>query len=218
MPLIVEGLVTTVADDGGTHVAPMGPVVDSGADTAWRRLVLRPYQTAATYRHLKRVGVGVLHVTDDVELIAQTAIGPPLAPLRVASLAELAEVPAAVEWVGIASGQATGVDPAHARVLLDACRWYAFRIVGGDESQPRTELTAEIFARGRLRDFFGFHRARHAVLEAAILATRTGLLPRADMLAEFVRLAILVEKTGGPAEERAFALLREYVERNATVG
>lgn len=28
---------------------------------------------------------------------------------------------------------------------------------------------------------------------------------------------ILVEKTGGPAEARAFALLRDYVARHATV-
>ena len=29
---------------------------------------------------------------------------------------------------------------------------------------------------GRLRDFFGFNRAKHAVIEAAILATRLSLL------------------------------------------
>ena len=33
---------------------------------------------------------------------------------------------------------------------------------------------------GRLRDFFGFNRAKHAVVEAAILATRIAFLSGAD--------------------------------------
>jgi hypothetical protein len=66
---------------------------------------------------------------------------------------------------------------------------------------------------GRLRDFFGFNRAKHAVLEAAILATRTQFLPPDRVLAQLGELAPLVEKTGGAAEKRAFAFLRSYVEK-----
>jgi hypothetical protein len=65
-----------------------------------------------------------------------------------------------------------------------------------------------VVASGTLREFFGFNRAKHAVLEAAILATRTDFLPAAEILSEFARLRVAVDKTGGPAERRAFELLQ----------
>jgi hypothetical protein len=64
---------------------------------------------------------------------------------------------------------------------------------------------------GRLRDFFGWNRARHAVLEAAILATRVHMLPEADIREQLERLRIPLEKTAGPAETEAFAFLDNYV-------
>src|SRR5262249_35292563 len=68
------------------------------------------------------------------------------------------------------------------------------------------------------RDFFGFNRAKHAVVEAAILATRTGLLPADEIEAEFRRLAVPGEKTGGPPEHAAFDFLRQYVRKKAGGG
>ncbi len=70
---------------------------------------------------------------------------------------------------------------------------------------------AEVVHTGRLRDFFGFNRAKHAIVEAAILATRTAFLPLDDIEAEYRKLAVLVEKTGGPQEHAAFDFLREYL-------
>ena len=66
---------------------------------------------------------------------------------------------------------------------------------------------------GRLRDFFGFNRAKHAVLEAAILATRTHILRPEQIRQQLAALASPVEKTAGPDEEAAFSLLAEFVER-----
>jgi hypothetical protein len=80
-----------------------------------------------------------------------------------------------------------------------------------NDSEDRTRLHAETVAEGRLRDFLGFNRARHAVVEAAILATRTAFLPLAEILAEFQKLAVIVAKTGGPAEDAAFRLLHSHV-------
>ena len=37
-------------------------------------------------------------------------------------------------------------------------------------------IVADVVDSGRLRDFFGFNRAKHAVIEAAILATRIDFL------------------------------------------
>ena len=190
--MILEGLVTTIADDGTVHIAPMGPLVESApGDTDWRRFVLRPFRTAQTYRNLVAHPEGVLHVTDDVLLLARAAVGAldPLPPL----------VPA------------THV---RGRVLRDCCRFYEFRVAARDDSAERARLDAEVVHCGRVRDFFGLNRAMHAVVEAAILATRLFMLPRDEIEAEYRKLAVLVEKTGGERERAAFAFLTEYVRKN----
>lgn len=181
--MILEGIVTTLDPAGTLNVAPMGPQVDP----AMRRFVLRPFQTSTTFRNLKAHGEGVLHVSDDVLLLARTAIGRPVDP------------------------PTRPAEAVRGRILVDACRYYEFRVVELDDREPRTRLVAEVAAQGRQRDFFGWNRGKHAVLEAAILATRTALLPLAEIQAELRRLAPLVEKTGGVDEHAAFQLLSDYV-------
>ena len=181
--MILEGIVTTLDDAGTLNVAPMGPKVDA----EMRRFVLRPFRSSTTYRNVKALGEGVLHVTDDVLLIARTAIGLPVDP------------------------SSRAADVVRGRVLVDACRYYEFRAVEVDDRDERATFVVETVAEGRLRDFFGLNRAKHAVVEAAILATRTGLLPLPEILADYRKLAVLVEKTGGEPEREAFALLRAHV-------
>ena len=65
--------------------------------------------------------------------------------------------------------------------------------------------------RGVTREFIGFNRARHAVLEAAIYATRLHLLSREFIESEMARLQVIVDKTAGPDEHEAMTLLTDYV-------
>jgi hypothetical protein len=184
--MILEGIVTTINADGATNISPMGPVVDE----AMRTLLLKPYGTSTTYQNLKRTRQGVFHVTDDVELLAQAAVGVPDPPPET--------IPAqAVEG----------------RILADACRWYAFRVRALDDSRERTEIVGDVVDRGRIRDFFGFNRGKHAVVEAAILATRTAFLPADEITDQLEKLKVLVSKTGGPQEQRAFDFLQDFVQK-----
>ncbi|MHB0960654.1 MAG: DUF447 domain-containing protein [Pirellulaceae bacterium] len=182
--MILEGVVTTLDQDGTIHVAPMGPDVADDFD----HLVLCPFQSSRTFANLQRTGQGVLHVTDDVELVARAAIG------------QLVEVPPH-RPAPIIQGA----------ILEQACRWYAFQTESIDARAARAVIPCRVVASGRLRDFFGFNRAKHAVLEAAVLATRLALLPRELVENEMQRLAPLVDKMGGPAERRAFAVLKQFV-------
>jgi hypothetical protein len=165
----------------------MGPHVE-GAD--FTRFLLRPYPTAQTYQNLRAHGEGVLHVTDDVLLLAEAALGPVEPPPAYAPAVHVRG------WV-----------------LRDACRAYEFRVRAIDATQERVRIEADVVHVHRLREWFGFNRAKHAVLEAAILATRTAFLPAAEIAAEYRRLAVIVDKTGGPQEHAAFALLRAHVDR-----
>lgn len=181
---LLEGIVTTLNDDGTPNIAPMGPIVDA----RFEHLLFRPFRSSVTYHNLQCRREGVLHVTDDVELFARAAIGP------------LVDIPELLRAEAV-----SGV------ILADTCRWYAFRVRTIDDVEERTKIVAQVVDSGRLRDFFGFNRAMHAVIEAAILATRLAWLAPAEVQAEFDRLATLVQKTGGHTEHRAFAVLREYL-------
>jgi uncharacterized protein len=181
--MILEALVTTLNEDGSANVAPMGPRVEAD----FRRFVLRPFKSATTYGNLKRHGEGVLHVTDDALMIARAAIG----------LDPHAET--------CSAGSVRG------RVIVGACRYHEFRVVAIDDREDRAAFDCETVASVTLREFFGFNRARHAVIEAAILATRVGILPLESIAEELRRLESPVKKTGGPAEFEAFTLLVEHV-------
>jgi len=182
--MILEGIVTTLAADGTVNIAPMGPDVADGL----ARFVLRPYQTSTTFRNLQATGAGVLHITDDVWLLARAAIK------RVGAV----ESRPAAQIVG--------------RILATTGRYHEFRVVEIDATADRSRITVATVAQGeQITPLFGFNRAKHAVVEAAILATRLDFLPRDEILADFARLAVWVQKTGGPAEHRAFQLLDAYV-------
>lgn len=185
--LVIEGIVTTIGEDGQINIAPMGPKVDR----AFRRLTLRPFKSSQTYNNLLHHPEGVFHVVDDVLLLAQAAVGQiEPAPLLLMS------------------------DHVNGYILRDACRFYAFRVERIDDSQDRAEIDVSIVWEGKLRDHFGFNRAMFAVVEASILATRVKLLPRTEIESEMKRLTPLIEKTGGQREKEAFAFLQGFVAKH----
>ena len=188
--MILEGIVTSLNERGELNVAPMGPIVDESMS----QLLLRPFQTSCTFQNLQFRPEGVFHVVDDVLLLARAAVGG-------------LETEPCVSPAQVVQGS----------VLADACRWYEFRIESCDASGPRAELRARVVHMGRIRDFFGFNRAKHAVLEAAILATRLHLIPLHEVQAELTRLQVPVEKTAGPREHEAFQFLERYIREHSGV-
>ncbi|MDA7979017.1 MAG: DUF447 family protein [Pirellulales bacterium] len=184
---ICEGLVVTDNESGQPHLAVMGPAISP--DEA--NLTLRPFRTSTTYHHLQRKRHGVFHVTDDVELLVRAVTG------ECAEAPKFERTPGGSGWL-----------------LPTACRWMEFEVTEIDDSRQRSVMQARVVSAQWLRNFFGFNRAKHAVIEGAILATRLGLLDAAYIHEELARLAPLVEKTGTEVEHRAFDLLREFVVKN----
>ncbi len=181
--VILEGIVTTLSSDDLLNVAPMGPEVDP----AGRHASVRPPAVSGSRR--------------------------PTPTSRRGARASCTSRTMCCCWPRRRSGRPIDPFPATrptsmvaGAILADACRYYEFRVIELDDRDDRTRIVAETVAQGRQRDFFGFNRAKHAVLEAAILATRTAWLPLRDLLLEFRKLEVLVSKTGGPAELAAFSL------------
>lgn len=191
--MILESIVTTVAPDGRVNIAPLGPIVSPpDGETKWPTFCLRPYEGSLTCRNLLETGKAVIHVTDDVLLLARAAVGH-------------------VDPDGLVC-PAENASAGHVR-LIDCHRWFAVEVTRFGGTPPRHELIAECVAEGVVHTFFGFNRAKHAVIEAAILATRIGLIDVEEIRGEIERLKTPVEKTAGPQEREAFAMLRAYVDQ-----
>jgi uncharacterized protein len=172
-----------------TSMDPQGAVNFAPMGVEWgdEIIVLKPFLETSTFRNVSATRTAVVNLTDDAMLFAQGAISSPQFP----------SVPASV---------VKGV------VLEAACSWRELEVLTIDATPPRSRIEARVVYRGVQREFIGFNRARHAVLEAAILATRTHLLPAEQIREEFARLQVLVDKTAGPREREAMELLTRYVQ------
>lgn len=182
--MIIETIVTTMAADGTVNCAPMGVEWDPHVQP--EAIVLKPFLETATYRNVLATKAAVVNLIDDVRVFARAAISNPT----------YETVPAAV---------VRGV------VLSDACSWRELQVTSIDSTAPRSRIETCTAHRGERREFVGFNRARHAVLEAAIYATRVHMLERDFILGELERLQVIVDKTAGPRELEAMTLLSEYI-------
>lgn len=173
-----------------TTVAADGSINCAPMGVEWgdEVIVLKPFLDTATYRNVTATRSAVVNLTDDVRVFAQAAISNPV----------YATVPASV---------VRGV------VLADCCSWRELEVRSIDATPPRSRIEAAVVHRGFRREFIGFNRACHAVLEAAIYATRLHLLEPAFVQSEMARLQIIVDKTAGNREGEAMALLADYIRK-----
>lgn len=156
-----------------------------GVEWGEQRIVIKPYRRTRTLHNLRATGAAVVNLTDDILLFSQAALGDPHPPTHPAASVEGA-------------------------VLDDACSWREVRVEAIDDSSPRARVSTLVVDSGAGREFLGLNRARHAVVEASILASRASLVPADDIRAELRRLQVLVDKTAGPREREAM----EYVTRH----
>jgi hypothetical protein len=159
---------------------PDGTVNCAAMGVEWgeQAIVIKPYAGTRTLRNLRATRAAVVNLTDDILLFAQAALDDPRPPTR----------PAA----SVAGD-----------VLADACSWREVAVEAIEDGGPRARVLTRVVDRGRGREFVGFNRACHAVLEASILASRVRRLPAEHIRDELARLAVLVDKTAGPREREA---------------
>ena len=196
--MILESIVTTVDPSGQVNIAPMGPTVISKGDPTspvFKKdvdgFVLRPFKTSTTYANLIANPFATIHVTDDALLFARAAVSD-LSKIDQASLVHQLEC---TQWWP----------------LGDCHRWFAVQVSKVHDDELRVSMDCRVVDSSEVRPYFGFNRAKHAVIEAAILATRTHLLPVESVLSEIDRLQPLVDKTGGPDEHEGFDLLKATI-------
>jgi len=182
---VIVETLVTTLDDEGRP-----NVAPMGVVWAEDEIVLKPYRETTTFRNLARSPEAVVNLVDDVVYYVRAALASPVYPAE----------PAVV---------VRGV------VLEAACSWRELRVRESDTSQERARFVCAVVHRAVRREFIGYNRARNAVLEATILATRTRFLPMESIVAEYARLQVIVDKTAGPAEREAMAMLVEFVRGEA---
>ena len=178
-----------------TTVAADGTLNFAPMGVEWgnETIVLKPFLETTTFRNIAASRAAVVNLTDDVRIFARAAISSP----------QYESHPATV---------VRGV------VLADCCSWRELDARTIDSTPPRSRIEMAVVHRGTRREFIGFNRAKHAVLEAAIYATRLHLLPRDFIDSEIARLQVIVDKTAGPQELEAMALLTEHIHTTPMTG
>jgi hypothetical protein len=178
-----------------TTVAADGTLNFAPMGVEWgdETIVLKPFLETTTYRNITASRAAVVNLTDDVRIFARAAISSP----------QYESSPATV---------VRGV------VLAGCCSWRELDVRTIDSTPPRSRIEMAVVHRGTRREFIGFNRAKHAVLEAAIYATRLHLLPRDFIDSEMARLQVIVDKTAGPQELEAMALLTEHIHTTPMTG
>ena len=179
MPFVRESVVVTVDADGSPHIAPLG-VVERPP-----HLILAPFRPSRTLDNLERHPAATVNYVDDVRIFAGCVTG------------------RRREWPVLPAERVPGFR------LVDALAHAELEIVGVEPDELRPRFLGREVHRVLHRPFLGFNRAKHAVIEGAILISRLHLLPRSEIEAEFRRLAVLVDKTAGAAEREAWSWLEE---------
>ena len=181
---LIETVVTTTGPDGVVNCAAMG--------VRWgdEELVFWPFDATRTLRNLRVHGEAVVHLTDDVLLFVQAALGHPRPAMRPASAIDGSVIEEANAWREV--------------VVTD--------IVPDSGERPRSMVRARVVASGTgERQPLGLCRARHAAVEASILASRLKWLGAEHVRTELDRLQDLVDKTAGPRERAAMDYVRRHV-------
>ena len=171
-----------------TTINPDGSVNCGAMGVEWgaERIVIKPFRGTRTLRNLRATGAAVVNLTDDILLFSQAALGDPHPPTRPAASVEGA-------------------------VLDDACSWREVRVEAIDDSAQRARVSTAVVDGGTGREFLGLNRARHAVLEASILASRVRMLDGRGHPCRAAPAAGARGQDGGAARARSDGLRMRHV-------
>jgi uncharacterized protein len=178
---MIREAIVSTADRAGR--IHLAPIGIIADDGGW---IIAPFHPSTTLNNLRDVPFAAANFTDDVRIFAGCLTGRsqwPTAPCAAIPVARLAAALAHMEL-------------AVTRVTEDELRpRFYCRVLGSAAHAP----------------FRGFNRAQAAVIEAAILLSRLGMLPRDKVEREMAYLEIAVTKTASATEEEAWSWLRQAI-------
>jgi uncharacterized protein len=157
-----------------------------GLIAAADRWVIAPFRPSTTLDNLRAVPFAVANYIDDVRIFAGCLTGRRDWPLTKIEGFPVPRLAAALT---------------HAELAVDHV----------EEQEQRPRFQCRLLRQEQHAAFTGLNRAKAAVLELAVLASRLDFLPREKIENEIAYLQIAVDKTAGPEEIEAWTWLAEKV-------
>jgi hypothetical protein len=173
-----------------TTVSPAGVVhvAPMGIVSSPQTILLRPFRPSVTLDNVLATGAAVVNFTTDVRIFAGCVTG-------------------RKEWPTLPAQRVTGV-------RLESTLAHAeLRLLEHREDGQRPQLLMQRVHHVHHAVFEGFNRAQSAVLEAAVLVSRLGMLDPQKILHEIGYLHIAISKTAGEAEQQAWRWLMAAIEK-----
>jgi uncharacterized protein len=178
---MIRETIVSTADDAGR--VHLAPIGIIAADGGW---IIAPFQPSTTLNNLRAVPFAAANFTDDVRVFAGCLTGRSQWPT-----APCAEIPVPR--------------------LADALAHTELAVSRITEDDVRPQFHCRVLRTVAHAPFKGFNRAQAAVIEAAILVSRLGMLPRDKVEGEMAHLEIAVTKTASTAEQEAWTWLKQAV-------
>ncbi len=169
-----------------TSLSPDGTpyLAPMGVHAVDGEMLIMPYRPSRTLDNILATGHAVMNHIDDVRVFAGCLTG-------------------RRDWPVTATERVPGWR------LACALSHAELELVSMEEHELRPKLHCRVVHEANHAPFRGFNRAQFAVLEAAILASRVGMLPWEKIAAELAYLRIGLEKTAGERENEAWSWLME---------
>ncbi|MCI0399819.1 MAG: DUF447 family protein [Gammaproteobacteria bacterium] len=174
---------TIITTRGQDGAIHMAPM---GIREVEKHIVIAPFKPSATLDNLRRTGQAVINMIDDVSIVAGCLTGRRNWPT----------VPAEV-----VDGERLAAALAHTEVEVSHI----------EENEQRPRFYCSVRHQQTHAPFKGFNRAQAAVLEAAILVSRLGILPEDKIDQEIAYLSIAIDKTAGEKERQAWRWLMDRI-------
>ena len=97
--------------------------------------------------------------------------------------------------------------------VKDSLRHDEVKVVNYIKDDERPTFECEIIHSENHGSFLGINRARNALIEACILATRINLLPKKKILSELEYLENAILKTSGKIEQMSWNKLKKFIDK-----
>jgi len=183
MTYVRETIVTTKNEDNTIKVSPLGIYINND------ELRIKPFSPSASLDNILRNRSGVINYTDDVRIFASCVIK---------------------KKINIEFIEAVKVDCAFLKNAISHTEFVIDKVI---ESDTRPTIICKPIHEETHNFFYGFNRAKSAVIELCILTSRLGIIDDKKIQREIEYLKIAINKTAGKNEIEAWNWLLDYIKK-----
>ena len=183
MTYVRETIVTPKNKDNTIKVSPLGVYISNN------ELRIKPFKPSSSLDNILRNKSGVINYTDDVKIFASCIVK---------------------KKINIKFTKAVKVDCSFLKNTISHTEFVVDKVI---ENDTRPTIICRPVHEGAHNFFYGFNRAKSAVIELCILTSRLGIISDEKIKKEIEYLEIAIGKTAGENEIEAWNWLLDYIKK-----